>query len=198
MASMVERTINNSNQYMEAAYKMDKQTGDTTGKIEMLKKLRQVRQFSDRPVPQEVIDDIVDVARWTGSGMNRQPWEFLVVREPETLKEIDAAEGGGSHLPGAKFAIIVIMAGEMKEIETYDEARLTERMMLAAAAHGVGSGIWWFKDGGAAAKRLLGIPDEKQVRTALSFGYVAEEAASKPKKTDARKTLAQLVHEEKY
>ncbi len=176
----------------------NQQTNGAVAKIELLKKLRQVRQFSERPVPQNVIRDILEVARWTGSGMNRQPWEFLVIRKPEILKELAAAEGGGSHLPGANFAIIVIMAGEMKEIETYDEARLTERMMLAAEAHGVGAGIWWFKDGGSAAKRLLGIPDEKQVRTAVSFGYVSEEAAAKPKKTDARKPLAQLVHEEKY
>ncbi len=173
-------------------------TGNTKGKIAMLRGLRQVRQFSPEPVPDEAIQDILEVARWTGSGMNKQPWEFVLVRDRGTLKEIAAAENANSHLVGATFAIIVLMAGEGREIETFDEARLTERMMLAAAAHGVGAGIWWFKDGGAAARRILGIPEERRVRTAISFGYPDKEAASRPKKPDARKPLSELVHEERY
>jgi nitroreductase len=172
---------------------------DGASKIAMLRGLRQVRQFSAERVPSEVISDILEVARWTGSGMNRQPWEFVLVRNRDTLRQIAAEEAKGSHLTHADFAIVVVMAGEGGDIETYDEARLTERMMLAAAAHGVSSGIWWFKDGGAAAKRILGIPEERRVRTAISFGYPDEEAAAaRPKRPDARKPLSELVHEEKY
>ena len=169
------------------------------GKIAMLRGLRQVRQFSGKEVPQEVIDDILEVGRWTGSGMNRQPWEFVLVRNRDTLRQIAEAENAGSHLSNANFAIVIVMAGEGGGIETFDEARLTERMMLAAASHGVGAGIWWFKDGGAAARRILGIPEEKRVRTAISFGYADEEASrARPKRREARKPLSELVHEEKY
>ncbi|MDQ6695426.1 MAG: nitroreductase family protein [Chloroflexota bacterium] len=177
---------------------MDNQQSDTKGKIALLRGLRQVRQFSSKPVPEEAIDNILEVARWTGSGMNVQPWEFVVVHEHDTLKEITEAEGAGSWLPGATMAIVIVMSGKMKEIETYDEARLTERMMLAAAAFGVGAGIWWFKDSGAAAKRILGIPEDKSVRTAVGLGYPAEEATGKPKRTDARKPLSELAHHGKY
>ncbi len=179
---------------------MDENKGqsDTSGKIAMLRGLRQVRQFSPQPVPEEAIQSILEVARWTGSGMNKQPWEFLLVRDHDTLKEIAAAENANSHLAGATFAIVVLMAGQMREIETFDEARLTERMMLAAGAHGVGAGIWWFKDGGAAAKRILGIPAERSVRTAISFGYPSEEDSTRAKKPDARKPLSELVHEGRY
>jgi nitroreductase len=171
---------------------------DIKEKITLLRRLRQVRRFGTEEVPREVIDDILEVGRWTGSGMNRQPWEFVLVRNRDTLKAIADAEAANSHLPGAHFAIIIVMQGEMKQIETFDEARLTERMLLAAAAHGVDAGIWWFKDGGAAAKRILGIPEERSVRTAISFGYPAADAASQPKKTDARKPLSELLHEERY
>jgi nitroreductase len=171
---------------------------DAKGKIDLLRKLRQVRRFSDKPVPQEVIDNILEVARWTGSGMNRQPWEFVLVRNRETLREIAEAENAGSYLPGAQCAIVVVMANESPEIETYDEARLAERMMLAAAAHGLGAGIWWFKDGGAAARRILGIPEERRVRTAMCLGYPDEAAKDRPKRPDARKPLSDLVHEEKW
>jgi nitroreductase len=167
-------------------------------KIALLRGVRQVRQFSDAPVPDAVIHDILEVARWTGSGMNHQPWEFIVVRNRETLREIAEAEAASSHLAGASCAIVVLMAGQSREIETYDEGRLTERMLLAAAAHGVGAGIWWFKDGGAAARRILGIPEERRVRTAISLGYPPADAASRPKRPDARKPLTELVHEEHY
>ena len=171
---------------------------DAKKKIAMLRRLRQVRRFGPDEVPRDVIDDILEVARWTGSGMNRQPWEFVLVRDRDTLREIAEAEAANSHLAGANFAIIIVMRGEMKEIETYDEARLTERMLLAAAAHGVDAGIWWFKDGGAAARRILGIPEEKRVRTAISFGYKVDDADSQPKKADARKPMSELLHEERY
>src|SRR5689334_5911226 len=114
----------------------DTKTRDAKSKIALLRGLRQARHFSARPVPREVSDDILEVARWTGSGMNRQPWEFVLVRNGDTLREIAAAEGKGSHLAGAQFAVVIVMTGD-SAIDTYDEARLTERMMLAAAAHGV-------------------------------------------------------------
>ena len=178
---------------------MDDHNGNARSKIAMLRGLRQVRQFSSERVPQEVIDDILEVARWTGSGMNRQPWEFILIRNRETLEEIVQAENGGSYLAGADFAIVLVMAGESKDIETFDEARLTERMMLGAAAHGVGAGIWWFKDGGAAARRILGIPEGRQVRTAVAFGYPSATATTgRPKRTDARKPVSELLHREKY
>lgn len=172
--------------------------GDAKSKIALLRGLRQVRQFRPDPVPQAALDDILQVGRWTGSGNNRQPWEFVVVRDPKTLQAIAEAEGAGSFLPGASAAIVIVMAGTSPEIESYDEGRLTERLMLAAGAHGLGAGIWWYKDGGAAAKRILSIPEARRVRAAIGLGYPAERPAGQPKKTDTRRPLSDLVHEEHY
>src|SRR5438067_13414133 len=113
------------------------QNGSAKNKIAMLRGVRQVRQFDSRRVPDEIIHDILEVARWTGSGMNRQPWEFVVIRNHDTLRQIAEAEGAGSHLAGADFAIIVVMPGEKQGINTFDEGRLAERLLLAPAAHGV-------------------------------------------------------------
>jgi hypothetical protein len=65
--------------------------------------------------------------------------------------------------------ILLVMASEQGQVEqeTYDEGRLSERIMLAAAAYDVGSSIGWFTGSGrAAAKTILGVPKEKLVRTA--------------------------------
>ena len=179
---------------------MDSEKSETArSKIAMLRGARQIRQFSAEPVPREAIDGILEVARWTGSGMNRQPWEFVLVRNGDTLRAIAEAEDAGSHLAGANFAVLVIMPGTGQAIETYDEGRLAERLLLAAEVQGVGAGIWWFKDDGAAAKRILGIPADRKVRTAVSFGYPRPAAADAPaKRAEGRKPLTELVHEEHY
>ncbi len=170
--------------------------------IHFLKRLRAVRQFRPDTVPQEVVDAVLDVAHWSGSASNLQPWEFVVIRNRETLRALASVEGFASHLAGAPLGIVLVMAGEHGRVEheTYDEGRLSERIMLAAAAHGVGSCIGWFRGRGmAGAKTILGIPPERLVRTAISLGYPDEEARrARPKRTQARKPLADLVHEERY
>ena len=174
----------------------------TRDRIALLRGLRAVRDFRPDPVPQHVVDDLLDVARWTGSARNVQPWEFVLVRDPETLRSLAAVEGYAKHLVGATLGIVLVMAGDLGQVaqETYDEGRLSERIMLTAAAHGIGSCIGWFAGGGMAeAKAILGVPPERLVRTALSLGYPDEEAhRARPKRAQARKPLAQLVHEERY
>jgi len=54
--------------------------------INFLKRLRAVRQFRPDPIPQEIVDAVLDVARWSGSASNKQPWEFVVIRNKETLR----------------------------------------------------------------------------------------------------------------
>ena len=168
-------------------------------RIAFLRGLRAVRQFRPDPVPQQVVDDALEVARWSGSARNKQPWEFLVVRDRDTLRAL-ASLGSTGHLAGAALGIVLVMAGEEEEQETYDEGRLSERIMLAAAAHGVGSCIGWFSgDGRRAAKELLGIPQGRLVRTAISLGYPDEGARrARSKNPEARKPLPALVHEGGY
>ena len=170
--------------------------------IKVLRSLRAVRQFRPDPIPQEVLDAILDVARWSGSASNRQEWELVVIRERKTLQALAKCEGFAQHLAGAALGIVLVMAGEpsLVEQETFDEGRLSERIMLAAEAYGVGSSIGWFKGKGRAdAKALLGVPQERLVRTIISLGYPDEEALrARPKRTDARKPLAEIVHFETF
>jgi len=166
--------------------------------ISFLRGLRAVRSFRPDPVPQEVVDDILNVARWSGSAGNSQPWEVLVIRNKDTLRSLASVEGYADHLAGAPLGIVLAMAGEREVRETYDEGRLAERIMLAANAHGVGSSVGWIVGSGRdAARDLLGIPQERLVRTAISLGYPDEEAR-RPGRGQARKPLEQIVHEERY
>jgi nitroreductase len=168
--------------------------------ISFLRGLRAVRSFRPDPVPQEVVDDILEVVRWSGSAGNRQPWEVVVIRNRDTLRSLASVEGYADHLAGAPFGMVLVMAGGRAQQETYDEGRLAERIMLAAHAHGVGSSVGWIVGSGRdAARELLGIPQEKMVRTAISLGYPDVEARrSRSGRGQARKPLDEIVHEEKY
>ena len=167
-------------------------------RLSFLRSLRAVREFRDQTVPQEVVDDVLEVARLSGSASNKQPWEILVVRERSTLDALADAEGYADHLRGAPLGIVLVMAGQREEQEAYDEGRLCERIMLAARARGVGSSIGWLVRGGRdEAKRLLGIPSDRTVRTVISLGYPDQDARS-GRGAPSRKPLSEIAHEERY
>ena len=169
-----------------------------TEEIESLRKLRSVRRFTDQPVPQAALDDLLLVAQWSGSARNMQPWAFVVVQDREMLRQLSRLEGYVSHLGEAALAIVLVMDGhpDMVQQETFDEGVLSQRLQLAAQTHGLGSCIGWFHgEGRSAAKALLGIPEDRLVRTAMSIGYEnagADGARSHP--DQARKPLSELVH----
>ena len=170
--------------------------------INFLKSLRTVRFFKREPVSQEALDDILEVARWSGGARNRQLWKFLVVRDRGTLERLAALEGYAKHLAGAAVGIVLVMARNPAkfEQETFDEGRVAERISLAAASHGVEAAVGWFAgEGRAAAKRILGAPNERLVRTALSLGHPAQSLPhGKSALPQGRKPLADLVYEEHY
>ncbi|MHB8599608.1 MAG: nitroreductase family protein [Ktedonobacteraceae bacterium] len=170
--------------------------------IQLLKSLRAVRQFRPDAIPREVVNVLLDVARWSGTASNRQHWEIVVVQKRETLQALAQCEGYAQHLAGAALGIALIMAGEpdLVDQETYDEGRLSERLMLAAEAYGVGSCIGWLRGQGRTdAKNLLGIPQERLLRTTISFGYPDETARrARPKNANARKPVSESVHFERY
>jgi len=145
---------------------------------------------------------VLDVARWSGSASNRQPWELVVIRNRETLRALASIGRFVAHLAGAQLGIVVVMSGERGQVEqeTFDEGRLSERMMLAAAAYGVGSSIGWFVGNEQAeAKKVLGIPPERLVRTSISMGYPDEEARrARPKPAQARNRIIEFVYQERY
>lgn len=171
---------------------------NTVEPIEYLRSLRSVRRFTDQPVPEEAIADMLTVLRWTGSARNLQPWSFVVITDQETLKTLAGCEGSCKHLATAALGILLVMdGGALVAQETFDEGRLAERISLVANAHGLESCIGWFKDAGPDQVRgLLGIPEGKLVRTILSIGYEDTGAeGARNHREHPRKPMADLVHE---
>lgn len=170
--------------------------------IRTLRDLRAVREFSPEPVPEAFLADAYEVARWTGSARNLQPWDLVVVRDRATLDELAGLEGYARHLAGAPLGIVLVLDNANAEFAAYDEGRLAERLMLAAAAFGLGSCIgWWSGVGRERARARIGASANTVVRTVLSIGY-PETGKLKPTGQhgagETRKPIADFVHQERY
>lgn len=149
-----------------------------TARTKLLRSMRVVRRFSDRPIADEVLGDVLEVGRWTGSSKNTQPWEVIVIRDRDTLVKLSKLGQFAGHLARAQLALVLVMDGANN---AFDCGRLAERLMLAAWSHGVGSciGSIWPDDNTRRAKELLGIPEARWMRHAISLGYPADEAATR-------------------
>jgi nitroreductase len=172
-------------------------------KIAYLRGLRQIRQLSPEPIPAVALQDILEVARWTGSARNIQPWDLLVIQDRSMLQALGTIDGGrGPHLVNAGAGIALVMSGDVEhpDFDTYDEGRLSERIMLAAAANGLGSAIGWFKDSASdEVKRLLDVPAERLLRTIVSIGFPdAEGYRQRTRPPQPRKPLDDIVHHERW
>jgi nitroreductase len=178
-------------------------SSQTLEQIAFLRGLRQIRQLRPDPIPEAALQDILDVSRWTGSARNIQPWDLVVTSNRQTLRALGTIEGGrGPHLATAGAGIALVMSGDLEhpDFDTYDEGRLSERIMLAASAHGLGSAIGWFKDAASdEAKRILGVPQERLLRSIMSIGFVDDGARrQRVRPEQPRKPLGDIVHHEHW
>ena len=149
-----------------------------------------MRQFKDTALPADAVRDIHDVIRWSGNASNRQEFQVLWIEDRSMLRRLSELRGYARHLAGAAAGAVIVTWMQRDELNAFDEGRIAERIMLAAHAHGLGSSIGWLLgDGRESAKKLLGVPAERTVRTTVSLGYPADGA----RRGGRRKPLEELV-----
>jgi nitroreductase len=171
---------------------MDASTAD---RLTFLRRLRAVREYTDEPIPDQVVEAILDVGRWSASGSNRQPWQVLVVRDPEVKKKL--GEWGARPAASAAVVLLIVMSTQGPSL---DEGRLAERLCLAAAANGLGSTVATIKnEGPEAVKSLLGIPADRRAVALVAIGHVDREARrARQKNPQPRKPMAEFAVWEHY
>ena len=151
-----------------------------------------VRRYQDRPVPDEALHRILEAGRLTGSSMNAQPWHFIVVREPATLRELASRARSGPYIAGAPLAIAVVV--DRTRYAVSDASRAIQSMVLSAWGEGIGSN--WVGFGGLEeAARILGVPDDKDLLAIVTFGYPAQTLGKGRKK---RKALSEVAYAERF
>jgi nitroreductase len=169
-------------------------TGEQTNAMsvaEAIRRKRAVRAYTPDAVPEAVMDAILNAGRCAQSSKNTQPWTFILVTEREQLRRLSTAGKFAAHLPAAAFVVVLVAPAGTE----FDLGQAAAYMQLAATAHGVGSCITTLHDE-AAARAILGVPDELTCRWSIAFGYPAEPQA--PLKAGGRKPLDEVVRRERY
>ncbi|MFV1957021.1 MAG: nitroreductase family protein [bacterium] len=156
-----------------------------TEKTQSIRNRRSIRSYKPDLIPDEIIRDIVDCARLAPTARNVQPWVIGVIRDKKLRDSIaDLAEYGKfiSKSPVC-FAVFI------KENEKYfmeDGCAATMNIILAAAAHGVGT-CWVAghkKDYVGAIRELLGVPSDYTLISLISAGYALETPNPSKKSVD--------------
>jgi nitroreductase len=151
-----------------------------------------VRQFDSKKVPAEVKVRVLEAARATGTGMNRQEWRFILVEEKEMLKRLAEGSSSGGWVAGANFAVVVLSDPTLG-FHLIDAGRAVQNMELAAWDEGVISGIYTgIKD--EKMRKDFAIPSSLKPVVVVGFGYPVKKIVGKKK----RMPLTELAFIDKY
>jgi len=163
--------------------------------IEAIKSRRSIREYKDKPIPKDVLEKIVDAARFAPTARNVQPWEFIVVTRPETLKKMAELAENGRFIASSQACIAVFCSDTKYYLE--DGCAATENLMLAATALGVGS-CWVAGDKKPYCSQiniLLNVPATFKLVSLIALGYPS--TADSFNVADKR-NLKELMHWEKF
>ncbi len=147
---------------------------ETLEAVRPLLRTRQYRDFTDELVDDDVLAALTQVARWSGSSTNSQPWRFILVRDAGLLRrvaEIGLPQTRALRTATAALAITLPDTTTRTTSLAYDDGRVAERVLIAASMLGIGAGITWvMPQVRGEIGRLLGVPDGRFVRTIMALG----------------------------
>jgi nitroreductase len=157
--------------------------------LSLIRNRRSIRQYANKPIEAEKIDQLLEATLRPPSSNNIKPWEFVVVTDKELLKQLSNAKPkGAGFLKDAALGIVVCADPGKCDVWVEDAAIAGAFIHLAAASLGLGS--CWIQirkrqhaDGRQARERvaeLLGLPAALEVEAIIAVGYPAEEKAPHP------------------
>jgi nitroreductase len=161
--------------------------------LTVIKTRRSVRAFTDKVIPRDVLEDIVDCGRLAATARNEQPWEFVVVTDAKMRATIADLSEYGKFIAQASACIVVICKDGRYFLE--DGSAASQNILLGAWAHGVGS-CWVAGDKKPYAedvRKALGVPDGYRVISMIALGYPQAPPVSRPKRD-----LTEVLHWESW
>jgi nitroreductase len=170
--------------------------------LEAVRTIRVVRRFRSDRLPDDVLDRILHAGRRAGSSKNSQRWDFVVVREPDTLRALSKVGRYAGLLAGSNVAIALVTPDPRHASAPlsvmWDLGRAAQNMVLAAWADGVGScPITVYEH--ERCREILGIPADRYCEFILGMGWPEDPAdTATPPKAGGRKGLDEVVHVERW
>jgi nitroreductase len=162
--------------------------------LEAISSRKVQRTFRLDPVEPQKLRKIVDAGRHAMSARNRQPWQFVIIRDREKLREIGALCSTGRFVADAPSAVAILKESTNARWADVDCAQAVQNM--ATAAWGLGLGTCWVGNfDGPKLKQMLGVPDGWAIFTILPFGYPDP---AKPPQSRPLKSRDEVVHYERW
>jgi nitroreductase len=163
--------------------------------IEAIKGRRSIRQYLPQAVEQEKLEQILDAARWAPSAGNRQPWHFIIVRDPDMRQRLAKSHPFGRWMNESPVVIVVL--GDPERGEKYhlcDPHNAVMNLLLAAYSLGLSTCWMGVRDMSfeQTYKELLGIPEQMRVICTVAMGY------SKAKASSERLPLEKIVSWDRF
>ncbi len=148
---------------------------------------RSVRKYLVKPIEQEKIEKLVEAALRSPSSMSRNPWEFMVVTEPDSLEKLARSkEHGSSFLRGAPLAIVV--CADPQKCDVWVEDCSIASIFIHLAAHGLELGSCWIQirdrmhnadtSSEEYIRQILSIPQTLKIESIIAIGYPDEKKSS--------------------
>jgi nitroreductase len=149
--------------------------------LEAILNRRSIRQYTDRPVSDDVIEILLKAAMYAPSAVNKQPWHYIVFRDREIMEGIISFHQNAAMLRHANVAILVCWDEELQHDAGYgpvDCSAATQNILLSAFSLGLGSvwvGLYPRIQRMEAVHALFGLPQNIRPFSIVSLGYPAEE-----------------------
>jgi nitroreductase len=172
--------------------------------LDAIRRRRSVRNFTSTPIDDEHVESILEAGRWAPSALNAQPWDFVVVRDPQVrtaigdiLRRTTYAWRGFATAP----VMIVVSVDQTRDPEHFVEDGAVAAQNLCLAAQSLGLASSWagvntrrIKMGSveSSLKKLLFLPRTHRVIAVVPIGTARREGRS------SRRPLAEMVHHDRF
>jgi nitroreductase len=166
---------------------------------EAIRLKRAVRAFSPEPLPEDVVEQILNAGCRAQSSKNAQAWRFIAVRDRPTLQALAETGANAGHLAGAALAVVILTPDPAQLWSIlFDAGQAAAYMQLAAWELGVGSCIATIYEPDR-ARSMLGAPPDWHVHVALSFGYPEDPSQLRaPPRRGGRRPRSETVFFERW
>ena len=161
--------------------------------FEAIKVRRSIRRYKKgAEIPEEHLQRILEAARLAPSAANRQPWRFIVVKDPEVKRRLAEACRGQMFIADASVVVVALGDPSVSRWYLQDPMIAVEHMVLEATELGYGT-CWIGAFDEEAVKRVLDIPAGLKVVCALPIGVPDESPTAR-----SRKPLDEIFYLDKY
>lgn len=170
--------------------------------LSIIKERRSIRKFKNQEVTDDIVEKLVEAAIWAPSAGNIQPWEFIIITEPETKKNLSNAAYKQTFIEQAPVTIVVC-ANEERSYQRYgtrgktlyclqDTAAAIQNIHLTARSIGLGT-CWVGAFDEEEVAKIIKTPPAIRPIAIIPIGYPDENPSPRQKRPKE-----EIVHKEEF